>query len=294
MDKNPTVKTVINKTDDVGIESEYRTFGYEVLAGEHDMNVEIREEECVFRFDYSKVYWNSRLNTEHKRLVAMFKPGEVVCDVMAGVGPFAVPAGKKGVFVWANDLNPDSYASMKDAISRNKVANFVRPFNEDGHKFIHHAASDLLNLSATGNNTISIPAKRSRTANPADPILPPKVITIPPIISHFVMNLPASAISFLPSFRGLYAGHESTFAPHTSTKLPMVHVHCFSTKSEDNVREGIDICERISAMLGVTIRPDDEEVTIHDVRDVAPLKRMFCASFRLPAEVAFDRPKAED
>lgn len=121
VDKNAAVRTVINKTDDVGTHSEYRTFGYEVLAGEDDMNVEIREGECTFRFDYSKVYWNSRLQTEHKRLVDMFNPGEVVCDVMAGVGPFACPAGKKGVFVWANDLNPDSYASLKDAITRNKV-----------------------------------------------------------------------------------------------------------------------------------------------------------------------------
>jgi tRNA (guanine37-N1)-methyltransferase len=121
VDKNAAVRTVINKTDDVGTHSEFRTFGYEVLAGEDDMNVEIREGDCTFKFDYSKVYWNSRLQTEHKRLVDSFSPGDVVCDVMAGVGPFACPAGKKGVFVWANDLNPDSYASMKDAITRNKV-----------------------------------------------------------------------------------------------------------------------------------------------------------------------------
>lgn len=113
---------MINKVDTIDSTcSAYRTFNYEVLAGPDDMKVEMREEDCVFRFDYSKVYWNSRLNTEHKRLVDLFRPGELVADVMAGVGPFAVPAGKKGVFVWANDLNPDSYESLKDAIVRNKV-----------------------------------------------------------------------------------------------------------------------------------------------------------------------------
>jgi tRNA (guanine37-N1)-methyltransferase len=101
------------------------------------------------------------------------------------------------------------------------------------------------------------------------------------------MNLPATAIEFLGSFKGLYFGHEDIFEPHTREKLPMIHVHCFSTKSDDNVREGIEICKRISEKLGYEIRPGDEEVMIYDVREVAPKKRMFCASFRLPAEVAF-------
>jgi tRNA (guanine37-N1)-methyltransferase len=41
---------------------------------------------------------------------------------MAGIGPFAVPAGKKGVFVWANDMNPESYKCLKTAIEKNKVS----------------------------------------------------------------------------------------------------------------------------------------------------------------------------
>lgn len=121
VEKNQHIRTVINKTDNVGTESEFRTFGYEVLAGPDDLNVEVNENGCVFKFDYSKVYWNSKLEKEHTRLVRMFKPGEVVCDVMGGIGPFAVPAGKRGVFVWANDYNPESYKYLQDAISRNKV-----------------------------------------------------------------------------------------------------------------------------------------------------------------------------
>lgn len=103
------------------------------------------------------------------------------------------------------------------------------------------------------------------------------------------MNLPATALSFLPSYSGLYAGHEALFEPHTATKLPMVHAHCFSTKSDDNVRETKEICDRVSEELGCLMKPGDAEgeVQVYEVRDVAPKKRMFCASFRLPAEVAF-------
>jgi tRNA (guanine37-N1)-methyltransferase len=120
-DKCGNIRTVINKIENVGAESEFRTFNYEVLIGPDDLNVEVRENGCVFRFDYAKVYWNSKLEAEHTRIIGLFKPGEVVCDVMAGIGPFAVPAGKKGVFVWANDKNPESYAYLKTSIRSNKV-----------------------------------------------------------------------------------------------------------------------------------------------------------------------------
>ena len=67
----------------------------------------------------------------------------------------------------------------------------------------------------------------------------------------------------------------------------MIHVYCFSTKSDTNEDEKIKICKEISVQLGYEVRTDNDELEIWDVRDVAPQKRMFCASFRLPAEVAF-------
>ena len=126
LDKVKGARTVINKVDDVGSSNAYRTFDYEILAGDPKLNVEAREEKCTFRFDYSKVYWNTRLNTEHRRLVDIFQPGEAVCDVMAGVGPFSVPAGKKKCWVLANDLNPHSFNSLKAAIQTNDASQTLK------------------------------------------------------------------------------------------------------------------------------------------------------------------------
>jgi tRNA (guanine37-N1)-methyltransferase len=169
------------------------------------------------------------------------------------------------------------------------VSQFVRPFNEDGLTFIRDAADSVLAASRNGECAI-IPAKK-RGSRPAMPVAPePERVPLPPTISHFVMNLPASAITFLGGYRGVYSGSEALFTPTTGTKLPLVHVHCFALKSDDSVPL-LDICERISKELGVAMKPGDPEVegevAIHDVRDVAPAKRMFCATFRLPTEVAF-------
>lgn len=69
------------------------------------------------------MYWNSRLHTEHERLVKVFDPNDgVVADVFAGVGPFALPAARKGCAVLANDLNPNSFKWLKRNIDDNKVS----------------------------------------------------------------------------------------------------------------------------------------------------------------------------
>jgi len=72
------------------------------------------------------VYWNSRLHSEHERLVKLFKPADVVADVFAGVGPFAIPAAKKGCAVFGNDLNPNSSKYMQSNAIDNRVSIFSR------------------------------------------------------------------------------------------------------------------------------------------------------------------------
>ena len=208
---------------------------------------------------------------------------------MAGIGPFAVPAGKKGVFVWANDMNPESYRYLNDTVKRNKADQFVRTFNEDGHNFIRRAADLVYEASKSGDHALVRPRHKFSRSHPT-PAPKPKRVAVPPTISHFVMNLPGSATTFLHCYRGLYAGKEELFAPHTETKLPVVHVHCFAPKlSDEEVFE--DINKRIYDEIGVRLPAGDDldsgQVSVYDVRDVAPNKRMFCASFRIPAEVAF-------
>lgn len=292
MDKN-NAKTVINKTESVGTVSEYRTFPFEVLAGENDLNVVVREQGCVFHFDFARVYWNSRLETEHRRLVNKFKQSELVCDVMAGVGPFAIPAGKNKIFVWANDLNPYGYEVMEDSIVRNHVDGFVKAYNLDGRAFIRKTSE----MIGGPTHKAVIKPKFHRSKSQMGERLPePQVYVRPSTVDHFVMNLPATAIEFLDAFVGVYQGQEHLFHPHTDRKLPLIHVYCFSGHSDDERVDHLDICERISDRLKFTITPDDTvngsgnsklELEIHNVRLVSPQKQMFCASFRLPEEVAF-------
>ena len=78
------------------IDNEYRVFQMEVLAGEPDLVTEVKQHTARFRLDYGEVYWNSRLEQEHKRLTDTFSRGQVVVDMMAGIGPFAIPAAQQG------------------------------------------------------------------------------------------------------------------------------------------------------------------------------------------------------
>ncbi|ORX61562.1 hypothetical protein DM01DRAFT_1332163 [Hesseltinella vesiculosa] len=254
LDKNKTVTSVVNKINN--IDTKFRFFEMEVLAGDKNMVTEVKESNCRFQFDFSKVYWNSRLHTEHERLVKEFQKEQLVCDVFAGVGPFAVPASKKGVNVYANDLNPESYRWLKNNKALNKIPDSrLMPYNLDGAEFIQQAVKDL--SEKQGNTTW-------RT------------------FDHFVMNLPDTAIEFLGAFTGLYKDQKALYdAADPKPLLPMVHCHCF-TKSDEPAK---DIAERVEHYIGSPYDPATSK--LHFVRNVAPKKDMYCISFRLTPAMAF-------
>lgn len=160
----------------------------------------------------------------------------------------------------------------------------------------------MLSSSTSGHHALVFPKHKTSRSNPT-PGPPPTKVPLPPTISHFVMNLPGSATCFLHHFKGLYHGRKDLFVPRTETKLPMVHVHCFAAKNagmhtatfqggmltEDEILD--EILARVEGEIGVKFRVGDAEkegeAEVLDVRDVAPNKRMFCVSFRVPPEVAF-------
>lgn len=137
----PRIKTVVNKVGT--ITNEFRVPKFEILMGKDDMVTEVKQYKAMFKLDYSLVYWNSRLEHEHMRLVSQFQPGQIVCDMFSGVGPFAIPAAQKGCLVYANDLNPDSICYLKINAEINKVDDKIRAYNMDARKFI----SELMDVA---------------------------------------------------------------------------------------------------------------------------------------------------
>ncbi|KAI8083103.1 guanine(37)-N1-methyltransferase [Halteromyces radiatus] len=255
LDKNKNITSVVNKIN--SIDTTFRFFKMEVLAGDSNMIAEVKESGCRFKFDFSKVYWNSRLHTEHDRLVKSFKKDELVCDVFAGVGPFAVPAAKNGVTVYANDLNPESFRWLKENKTHNKIPESrLKTYNMDGRDFIRQAVKDLAKVNEGKWKTFD----------------------------HFVMNLPETAIDFLDAFRGLYQDQKALYdSLDPSPKLPTVHCHCF-TRSDDPAQ---DIAKRVEQVI---VSPyDASKSNLHWVRNVAPKKDMYCISFPLTAEMIFTK-----
>ncbi|KAK3041636.1 hypothetical protein RJ639_001446 [Escallonia herrerae] len=276
-DKNhPRIQTIVNKVGT--ITNEFRVPKFEILAGKNDMVTEVKQYGATFKLDYSLVYWNSRLEHEHLRLVSQFKAGETICDMFAGIGPFTIPAAQKGCLVYSNDLNPDSVRYLKVNAEINKVNDHIRAYNMDARKFISvlmavptcppngMLKSEDQNLTADGKANRGTNKRMRGSA----------VFNTQPWehVDHVIMNLPASALKFL--------GKCDTFLPFPNPKMPL------EALSIGNTGRALYLGFTATASYGreaeSALSSSIQDPIFHKVRDVAPNKAMFCFSFRLPEE----------
>ncbi|KAJ1486150.1 Met-10+ like-protein-domain-containing protein, partial [Baffinella frigidus] len=187
LDKNAHILTVVNKVGN--IQSEFRVFEMEVLAGENRLETEVKQRGISFLLDYSKAYWNSRLEGEHERLVASLLPSDEVWDMFAGIGLPQPSTLNQGCAVHANDLNPASSHYCAVNLERNLNAR-AEVHNLDAREFIQNR---IAAHQASGGSDGAV---------------------------RIVMNLPASAPEFMDAFQGVMEVPPYTLHPTPYTLHP--------------------------------------------------------------------------
>ncbi|HMK54012.1 MAG TPA: class I SAM-dependent methyltransferase family protein [Methanobacteriaceae archaeon] len=109
-----------------------RTRELEHLAGEDSSETIHKEFGSQIMLDVKKVYFSPRLATERKIITDQVNDGELILDMFAGVGPFAVNIARKhDAKVYAVDINPDAMKYLKKNIKLNKVSKRIVPLQGD-------------------------------------------------------------------------------------------------------------------------------------------------------------------
>ena len=283
LDKNATtIRTVINKTN--SITNEYRVFPMEIIAGEPNYAVKLIQCGAKFEFEFDKVYWNSRLSTEHERIVKLMcsfskngdceasnnpkrmklsagaaapsqvDPPVIIADMMCGVGPFAIPLSMKdaGVIaaVHANDLNPDPY----QARLKNSSANHC---NVHG---MHNTKGVSQNSQLAVLHTYNLDGREFIRRLDKGGVA----------YTDVIMNLPATAVEFLDVFIGRNASAENIPIPGDMV-LPRIHVYAFSSASNPIY----DVIARVCGILSIPCTPQSGSEDAVDVNNLStPLGNM--------------------
>lgn len=149
---HPSVRTVAL---DRGVTGELRVRNLDVVAGEPDTETVHTEYGMRLRVDPAVVYFSPRLSTERHRVATQVRPGEVVVDLFAGVGPFAVLIARlaEPARVHAVDLNPEAYAYLEENLRLNRVEGRVEAYLADAREWAreHPGLADrvIMNLPHT-------------------------------------------------------------------------------------------------------------------------------------------------
>ncbi len=121
MATNKSIKTVIIPVSDV--EGEYRTRRFRHVTGEERTSTIHKEHGMRYRIDLEGAYFTPRLGTERLRIANLVRREDMVLDMFAGVGPFALLLARRCRWVVAMDKNPVAVRYLKENAHLNKVEN---------------------------------------------------------------------------------------------------------------------------------------------------------------------------
>ena len=121
---NPKVRTV---AVDEGVSGELRVRRIRVVAGEPKTRTEHVEFGLRYLVDVEHAYFSPRLGSERLRVAEQVRPGEVVVDMFAGVGPYAILIARtrKAKAVHAIDANPAAADLLRENVRRNRAETVV-------------------------------------------------------------------------------------------------------------------------------------------------------------------------
>ncbi len=249
------------------------------------MQVEVREHGCRFHLDFARVYFNSRLQGEHARLVQL-----IFQDAMQRQQQQRLKAETKTMTASNTTIGgkcnstgnePDSereYIIVADAMAG--VGPFAVPLTSSSSinsspyrkaKIICHAND----LNPTSYEYLQKNAKLNKCHperlfmyNMDARKFIHKMNEDGVDVDHFIMNLPQLAPEFLDAFRG-WRFRNNCHTPattrgndahpteqdrhHHRRHRPMIHVHCFGEKArtpDDNVRVEWQVQQRCEMALG--------------------------------------------
>ena len=119
----PSIHTVLYA--ETPVSGEYRTRAFRVLAGDQVTATECTEYGMRLKIDLAAAYFSARLANERQRIVSLMEKGERICDMFAGVGPFAIALAEKADIVIAGDINPGAVLMMEENIRLNRRHNVI-------------------------------------------------------------------------------------------------------------------------------------------------------------------------
>jgi tRNA (guanine37-N1)-methyltransferase len=130
LSSRPSLHTVLCAASEIS--GEYRTREFEVLAGIPTTRTDVIEYGHRFTVDLSTAYFSARLSSERQRILERMGDHEIVLDMFAGVGPFAITLAARAALVVASDFNPQAIMLMQVNLAQNHTKN-VLPVMADAH-----------------------------------------------------------------------------------------------------------------------------------------------------------------